>query len=97
MVLWAPWCTCVETPPPGASRTTRIHGRVAHLSEFGERDDNVPDVLSGQGDVKAANGEIIAASQGYDTKAGAEKGIESIKTNAASATVLDLTEEPAHK
>jgi uncharacterized protein YegP (UPF0339 family) len=27
--------------------------------------------------LKAANGEIIAASQGYDTKASAEKGIES--------------------
>ena len=32
--------------------------------------------------LKAANGEIIAASQGYDTKASAEKGIESVKTNA---------------
>jgi uncharacterized protein len=29
--------------------------------------------------LKAANGEIIAASQGYDTKAGAEKGIESTR------------------
>ncbi len=47
--------------------------------------------------LKAANGEIIAGSQGYDTKAGAEKGIESIKTNAPSAAVVDLTEEPAHK
>ena len=47
--------------------------------------------------LKAANGEIIAASQGYDTKAGAEKGIESVKTNAPSAPVVDLTEEPAHK
>jgi uncharacterized protein len=47
--------------------------------------------------LKAANGEIIAASQAYDTKAGAEKGIESIKTNAPSATVVDLTErQPAH-
>lgn len=45
----------------------------------------------------AANGEIIAASQGYDTKAGAEKGIESIKTNAPDAKVAYLTErEPAH-
>jgi uncharacterized protein YegP (UPF0339 family) len=47
--------------------------------------------------LKAANGEIIAASQAYDTKASAEKGIESIKTNASSATVVDLTErQPAH-
>jgi uncharacterized protein len=42
--------------------------------------------------LKAANGEIIAASQGYETKASAEKGIESVKTNAASAAVVDLTE-----
>jgi uncharacterized protein len=47
--------------------------------------------------LKAANGEIIAASQGYETKANAEKGIESVKTNAPSAAVVDLTEqEPAH-
>ena len=43
--------------------------------------------------MKAANGEIIAASQGYETKASAEKGIESIKTTAPSATVVDLTEQ----
>jgi uncharacterized protein len=41
--------------------------------------------------LEAANGEIIAASQGYETKANAEKGIESIKANAASAAVVDLT------
>ena len=42
--------------------------------------------------LKAPNGEIIAASQGYETKANAEKGIESVKTNAACAAVVDLTE-----
>ena len=47
--------------------------------------------------LKAANGEIIAASQGYETKESAEKGIESVKTNAPDAKVADLTErEPAH-
>jgi uncharacterized protein len=47
--------------------------------------------------LKAANGEIIAASQGYETKESAEKGIESIKTNAPDAKVVDLSErEPAH-
>lgn len=46
--------------------------------------------------LKAANGEIIAASQGYETRASAEKGIESVKTNAPDAKVEDLTErEPA--
>jgi uncharacterized protein len=42
--------------------------------------------------LKAANGEIIAASQGYETKASAEKGIESVKTNAPGAPVVDQTE-----
>jgi uncharacterized protein YegP (UPF0339 family) len=47
--------------------------------------------------LKVANGEIIAASRNYDTKAGAAKGIESVKTNAAAVKVVGLTEqEPAH-
>jgi uncharacterized protein len=47
--------------------------------------------------LKAANGEIIAASQGYDTKARAEKGIESVTTNASGAKFVDLIErETAH-
>jgi uncharacterized protein len=33
--------------------------------------------------LKAPNGEIIAASQGYETKASAEKGVQAIKTEAA--------------
>jgi uncharacterized protein len=41
--------------------------------------------------LKAANGEIIAASQGYETKASAEKGIQAVKTTAPSAKVEDLT------
>jgi hypothetical protein len=47
--------------------------------------------------LKAANGEIIAASQGYETKESAHKGIESVKTSAPATKVVDLTEhEPAH-
>jgi len=42
--------------------------------------------------LKAGNGEIIAASQGYESKASAKNGIESIKKNAAAADVVDLTE-----
>jgi uncharacterized protein len=41
--------------------------------------------------LNAPNGEIITASQGYETKANAEKGIEAVKTHAASATVVDQT------
>lgn len=39
--------------------------------------------------LKAPNGEIIAASQGYESKASAEKGIEAIKTHAITAKIED--------
>lgn len=42
--------------------------------------------------LKASNGEIIASSQAYETKASARHGIESVKDNAPSAKVEDLTE-----
>ncbi len=40
--------------------------------------------------LKASNGQVIAASQGYESKASALAGIESVKANADSETV-DLT------
>ncbi|MCB9617615.1 MAG: YegP family protein [Sandaracinus sp.] len=39
--------------------------------------------------LKAGNGEIIANSEGYTTKASCLKGIESVKANAAGAVVDD--------
>jgi uncharacterized protein len=42
--------------------------------------------------LKAPNGEIIAASQGYETKASAGKGIEAIKTHVPNAKVEDHNE-----
>jgi uncharacterized protein len=39
--------------------------------------------------LKVPNGEIIAASQGYESKANAEKGVEAIKTHAPGAKVED--------
>jgi uncharacterized protein len=45
--------------------------------------------------MKAGNGEIIAvASEDYETKAAAKKGIASIQRNAAGAVVVD-TDAPA--
>lgn len=41
--------------------------------------------------LKAANGQIIAISEGYSTKDGAKNGIESVKKNAAGAEIVDLT------
>jgi uncharacterized protein YegP (UPF0339 family) len=47
--------------------------------------------------LKAANGEIIAASQAYEKKANAEKGIKAVRKAAADAAVVDLTEAAAKK
>ena len=42
--------------------------------------------------MKAGNGEIIAvASEDYETKAAAKKGIASIQKNAATSEIVDLT------
>jgi uncharacterized protein YegP (UPF0339 family) len=41
--------------------------------------------------LKAGNGEVIASSESYKTKAGALNGIESIKSNAPGAAVDDQT------
>jgi len=41
--------------------------------------------------LKAGNGEIIATSEGYASKASAKNGIESVKSNAADAPVDDQT------
>ena len=41
--------------------------------------------------LKASNGEVIASSEGYKSKASAVNGIESVKKNAADAVVEDTT------
>lgn len=41
--------------------------------------------------LKAANGEVIATSEAYVSKSGAENGIESVKKNAPDARTEDLT------
>jgi uncharacterized protein YegP (UPF0339 family) len=46
--------------------------------------------------LKASNGETIAASQAYDTKAACIKGIKSIQKNAPAAAIID-PEEAAKK
>jgi uncharacterized protein YegP (UPF0339 family) len=42
--------------------------------------------------LKASNGETIAASQAYDTKAACIKGIKSIQKSAPTAAIIDLEE-----
>jgi uncharacterized protein YegP (UPF0339 family) len=39
----------------------------------------------------APNNEIIAASEAYETKASCENGVQSVKTNAPKANIVDLT------
>lgn len=41
--------------------------------------------------LKATNGQIIGSSQMYETEASRDNGIESVKTNAPSATTEDQT------
>lgn len=41
--------------------------------------------------LKAGNGEIVATSEAYDTKASALKGVDAVKRAAADATVVDQT------
>jgi uncharacterized protein YegP (UPF0339 family) len=40
--------------------------------------------------LKASNGQVIATSQGYSSKASAVNGIESVKANAPGAEVVEI-------
>lgn len=40
--------------------------------------------------LKARNGEVIGASQGYSSKAGCKNGIESVVNNAPDAKVVEI-------
>jgi hypothetical protein len=42
--------------------------------------------------LKAANGEIIAVGEAYESEDGCKNGIESVKTNAPIAEIVDLTQ-----
>ena len=44
-------------------------------------------------DLKAVNGQVIATSEIYETKAACRKGIESVRKNASVARVEDQTGE----
>jgi hypothetical protein len=42
--------------------------------------------------LKAANGEIIASGETYESKDGCKNGVESVRTNAPIAEIVDLTQ-----
>jgi len=41
--------------------------------------------------LRAANNEIIAVSEAYESKSGCMNGVESVKTSAPKAMIQDLT------
>jgi len=43
--------------------------------------------------LRARNGQIIAVSQGYKSKEGCMKGIESVRVNAPIARIVEIEEE----
>ncbi len=47
--------------------------------------------------LKAGNGEIILASEGYSSKAGCENGIASVKKNALDEARFEKTTTPSGK
>jgi len=42
--------------------------------------------------LKATNGEVIASGEAYESKDGCKNGIESVKTNAPIAEIVDLAQ-----
>ncbi|MEA2090660.1 MAG: YegP family protein [Thermoproteota archaeon] len=42
--------------------------------------------------LKAPNGEIIASGEAYESKDACKNGIESVKTNAPKAEIVDMTQ-----
>jgi uncharacterized protein YegP (UPF0339 family) len=42
--------------------------------------------------LKAPNGEVVAVGEAYESKDGCKKGIESVKSNAPKATLVDLAQ-----
>lgn len=39
--------------------------------------------------LKASNGQVVAVGEAYESKASALKGIESVRKNAADATIVE--------
>jgi hypothetical protein len=56
-------------------------------------------ISSREGASSSPGGEqrVIATSEGYASKAGAQNGIESVQSNAAGADIVDLTVNSFHR
>jgi uncharacterized protein YegP (UPF0339 family) len=94
---------CITTAEPAAQSTGTAAADVVDLvtsADPGRRSATMAakfEIITDQAGkfrfhLKASNGEIIAASQAYETKDNAKNGIASIQENATDATVVDLSE-----
>lgn len=70
--------TGIESVKTNAPTDTRYDRRVAKNGSF-------------YFNLKAANGEIIGTSQMYTSSSARDNGIESVKTNAPKAAIIDET------
>lgn len=43
--------------------------------------------------LKASNGQVIGTSESYESAPARDNGIESVKTNAPTADIVDLTNQ----
>jgi uncharacterized protein YegP (UPF0339 family) len=79
--------------PPGGSRLLETTAPTSEANMAGKF--VIKKTSNGQYrfNLKAGNGEVIATSETYTTKAAAEKGIASVKANAPGATTDDQTGE----
>jgi hypothetical protein len=68
--------------PPGPARAAGVAGKFELFKDVGGKF---------RFRMKAGNGEIIASSEAYETKAAAQKGIKSVRTNAPTGRIDDQT------
>ena len=84
----APIATTSDLTPGGTTPEPKLKPGIIQDAVF-EIQFNAPDRFRFH--LKAANGQIIAVSQSYLSKQSAENGIESMKTNAPKAKIIDQT------
>jgi uncharacterized protein YegP (UPF0339 family) len=76
------------------SKASALNG-VASIQKNAGMDDRYDRLVSKSGKpyfvIKAGNHQVIGQSQQYESEAGRDNGIESVKKNAPDAEVVDLT------
>jgi uncharacterized protein YegP (UPF0339 family) len=76
------------------SKASALNG-IASIQKNAGMDDRYDRLVSKSGKpyfvIKAGNHQVIGQSQQYESEAGRDNGIESVKKNAPDAEVVDLT------